>query len=685
MMTRLIICVAFFILLFCSPVLFRTVAAESSLIIGNQYHPNIEYIGRDFRIPPDYPFKPDSWIDIYARINDKYGKIEQAILSYKTVLLKEGETCKIQTPWNNITMRLIDGSPSNGTYAAEIPPQTKNTIVYYFAHFKDDLNYTSSSTTALSCQRLQSYYVSGGESTIKKIEFIHNQMEVYKPIVVRALLLNITGIRNVILRYAITNESITPTKFTPIKMEWNGTSPDTNISYYQAKIPISKLIHEKNKLWLFSNITMSDYEGNIVSQTTFPRAINFIDIGGIKNFNKISLNTTVSNLDMSNRTAEIQIRSVEGYINTTLLPNPVTDNLSMTVHYPPSSMIVAPSRSYTSSQPAPPYPLPLFIANVDNNIVKNYSFSSVQASEDERAISHLFRNASLVQAREDDRSISRLFKIVSGESVSFALTGDPSSFPFDHYLVNLLFVFPLKDITTLKFNYATFFDKAINSSWNPSSYDVSLSDTGKFIDQYRNIIHRIPIINETLSGTDRHYRLLNYLHIELSRNYAISALVLPIFAIFYLLGAVFIFENSDISNRLVLTVGVFALIFSLPQIISSMKPTTSVPTIADSLYSIIIFATIAFTISSVISISSTVQKRFPKHYEWADGLVFILVSIIVIVLIGNYDPSITVWLIPVILIGLGYGLLIRVLIRVSKQKFRASLLCKRNPDRSVTK
>lgn len=121
------------------------------------------------------------------------------------------------------------------------------------------------------------------------------------------------------------------------------------------------------------------------------------------------------------------------------------------------------------------------------------------------------------------------------------------------------------------------------------------------------------------------------------------------------------FENSSdlIGNRLALTLGIFALIFSLPTIIDSMKPQTSSPTIADSLLSLIIIVTIAFTISSSMSISST---GLAKHYALIDGIVLIIVSGMVIIYFGNFirDPSLW-WLVSVLIVGLGYGLLLRVL------------------------
>jgi hypothetical protein len=83
------------------------------------------------------------------------------------------------------------------------------------------------------------------------------------------------------------------------------------------------------------------------------------------------------------------------------------------------------------------------------------------------------------------------------------------------------------------------------------------------------------------------------------------------------------------------------------------KPSTSAPNIADSMLSIIIIGTIAFTVSSIMSSSSTIQKWFPKHYNWIDAVAFALVSVFVIVYFNHYiiNPQIW-WLVPLIIFGL---------------------------------
>jgi hypothetical protein len=118
---------------------------------------------------------------------------------------------------------------------------------------------------------------------------------------------------------------------------------------------------------------------------------------------------------------------------------------------------------------------------------------------------------------------------------------------------------------------------------------------------------------------------------------------------------------------------VFALIFTLPEVINSMKPFASGPTIADSLLTVIIIASIAYTLGSVISSNSMIKERAPLLYRWTDKIVFLLISGTVIGYLGTYPLDIVLWLIPVILFGLGYGLLLRIVgirPKVSKVLFR---------------
>jgi hypothetical protein len=153
---------------------------------------------------------------------------------------------------------------------------------------------------------------------------------------------------------------------------------------------------------------------------------------------------------------------------------------------------------------------------------------------------------------------------------------------------------------------------------------------------------------------------------KFSRNYTINGVIAPIIGIFFLLGAIFALPSTQdqLPNRLALILGVFALIFSLPQLVNERKPTSSVPTVAETLISIIIVATISYAASSIVS---SVVKKEP--WVWIDLAVFLFIIAVIIYFLERYPPDITIWLAPFIVVGLAYGLIVRVLkSKLSKER-----------------
>jgi hypothetical protein len=257
------------------------------------------------------------------------------------------------------------------------------------------------------------------------------------------------------------------------------------------------------------------------------------------------------------------------------------------------------------------------------------------------------------------------------------VSGDATRYPFDNYSLNLGFEFPIIDedednktrIDATPIYYSTGFNPSLKDNWITTS-NIYLVPSSK---------GHIPVSKEPFESLNFSKNPDN-IKFNFYRNYSIAIIVIPLFSIFFLLGAIFIFENSsdNIGNRLALTLGIFALLFTLREIIDSMKPETSAPTIADSMLSIIIISTIAFTISSIISSSSTIQRWFPKHHSWIDGIVFVIVARFVITYFNKYllDSQLW-WLVPLIIFGLGYGLLLRTLgIKVNKPLIRFSRVSK---------
>jgi hypothetical protein len=664
-----------FIVLFCSSFLFRTVLAQPLIGVESIQrkalitvaHPLINYFGRDPKIESErenvgggIPSPPYADVGIYGRVIDPYGKLMHAVLSYA---IQPGDLIEkrhsfIVPRWSNITMTLINGIPSNGTYEGVIPAQRDNTTVFYRAYFKDDLNYTSMLSN--------SYYV-GDHKLLDILEFPSAGREIG----ISARLVDYDrDIRNVTLHYAVTKYMssvnceqeeapevciIPPKNFTVVKMiPVFGTlscfrcERQIEIQTYKAKIPMGK---SDSLVWSFVN--SSDSKGNTDSSKPISMSIFKKDIADLyKDLNSVIFHTTISSVDVDSRLVKTEIEG-QGTVNSSLFNNDTSRLLAEAlIGDHPAAIIGVPG------------------VNLAGNVVQGHFVVRFNGEDKETGTSEL-------SVGNDTSDFQTLF---------VPLMGDPSSFPFDHYFVNLLLFFPAEN---LRFPTEVFSDKAVNASWI-LSYVTSSFNANEAIKRYSSI-NNCNITGLVLLGfcspnaiisdpstlpdaKDRlsHSTILN-VHLDFKRNYTIAIITLPVLAIFYLLGAVFILKNSNIGNRLALTVGIFALIFTLSQIITSMKPTTSGPTVADSLLSAIVFATIAYTVSSVISCNAAVQRKFPRHYAWADAFVFILVSTVVIVILSGYNPELTSWLIPVILVGLGYGLLLRI--------SKTSLVCKRNPNR----
>ena len=232
-------------------------------------------------------------------------------------------------------------------------------------------------------------------------------------------------------------------------------------------------------------------------------------------------------------------------------------------------------------------------------------------------------------------------------NATISLFGNPAPFPFDRYHLNLVVAIPINEAQTRDI---VKFDQIINATWNPNYQTRKLSNNSTFIknlcsniDQYRDhaICSRPDFIFENIKLT-------------FERNFTIHALIIPLLAIFFLLGSIFILKSlsEELSNRLTLTLGIFAFIFTINPIIDQIKPSIiNVPSIADFLITVLIVATISFSVSSV-----TGSMRGSK---WVDIAMFLFISALIISY-GLVAKISVHWIFPVILLGLGYGFLLRI-------------------------
>ena len=268
-------------------------------------------------------------------------------------------------------------------------------------------------------------------------------------------------------------------------------------------------------------------------------------------------------------------------------------------------------------------------------------------------------NYQLIPLVSDLDKYTATFKIRKyTQAISFPIIGNASEFPFDLYSLDLRFVTP--------FNYSlvskNYYDKSINSSLITSIPDASMIKqivNCRFSNSSLCFMHKPGYFPSIKNDS-----IFWLIHFDFKRNYTVDAITIPILAIFYLLGAIFILESTmdQLTIRLAITLGIFAFLFTFTPIINQMKPPSivaKVPTIADSLVTVILVATIAFSVSSVISGGPVIRNKFPRGSIWIDRIVFFFVSGVIIWYFRNYSLDITIWIVPVIIFGLGYGLLLR--------------------------
>ena len=262
---------------------------------------------------------------------------------------------------------------------------------------------------------------------------------------------------------------------------------------------------------------------------------------------------------------------------------------------------------------------------------------------------------------------------------SLKVSGDPTLFPFDNYSINLVFAIPFKNITfqVIKPSYSTVF----NSIWIADRDNSSISVDNIGIKNntagiYTGLIKTQYIFPDSsgiangsgVVGPKSNFSFVN-VHFSFNRNSSGYAITIPLFAIFFLLGTIFILEKREkkeinLTIRVTITIGIFAFLFTFVPIVNQTRPLTTLnntPTIADFLITIIILATITFTISSVLSDLGI--EKYKRFASWVDVLAFLLITGITIDYVSIYPPNIRSQLIPIILLilfGLGYGLLFRI-------------------------
>lgn len=649
--------------------------SQSPLINKELYSPEVKL---DW-IPNTTHPPPSSEVKIYAKVFDKYGEIQNATLFYKV----EPDPSLVKKPFttysNKTSMNLINGIKSNGTWLGILPLELENSIVRYNVYLKDEMGYTYNS----SDNDRYSYHVLKDENApVTESLFIcnasmdfktcsknqDNHTQVYNGAEGVVAYSNITengsGILSAQLFASYNDSSNSVNSVEPIHMQKvNETDVrrDTEIFKTNFNLPVNHNIT--------FHVNATDHAGNPTREDSY------------KAFNEI-IHSCSEHPDPASNKFMFEV--------STLDINPIERTVLVEINFTQNgiSKDVINNRIFTA--------LPFIDGiNVDSNLRTNYK--------------NYF--AIPINGTQSDNS-GCSFDISGGKKMWLSLWGDASDYPFDRYTFNIYFVpppmekkfidakttfVPLKSMKVSHANHSiinypdpfvrnfdhqcpriakSIFGGPFVDRWFVSSSQICPPNFGPDTPEPNSV--RFEDINETsyANSTDAlrsHIPLINVqvkLERGIERDHTIAVIIIPILSIFYLLGATFMFEQTKgdpnapddaIGNRLLLTLGVFALIFTLPEILDQMKPETSASTVGDSLLSIIVVATIAFTVSSIITSTGTIKRWFPSRFTWIDGITFIIISIVVILLLWNYNLYITLWLVPIIIFGLGYGLLLRIL------------------------
>jgi hypothetical protein len=558
-------------------------------------------------------------MQLYVTVYDKYGRhLNGTLATY---------SANNSTIYDNL--QLINGLPYNGTYLGTIHELKNSSIVRYAVSFMDEFGYQSD--TIQSIDRLITLNPST-PPVVNSLQMLTPAAPM-EPVKFRAIVTDSEDdVKNVTLHYIKSANDVNE-----IPMKW--AFADT----YEAIIPGQP---ENATIMYFADAydNYGNSGSNGIGFMTFkgytvktPWWINQPEL-----LDNVKIKSKVMNMNLDNRTADMTLLLGINNANRTQISDTLISNENTTY-----AVIEG-----VNSDP-----------DLSGNKIFNFTLplKLEQQSETEWNDFSNKENVSIADYSNIDRPYETFVK----------LSGDPTKYPFDKYFIRLIIAVPLENAN---FRSSNSLSDLVNVNWDDRYSAMMLpSNTNSVHNLLKCPQHGDPNNDRASSMLcDNSTTTVSYnldspsfldMRIELARGYTISVVIIPLISIFYLLGAIFIFDNSQdsIGNILALTLSIFALIFTLPDIINSMKPQTSAPTIADSMLSIIIIATIAFTVSSILSSSSIMLKWFPKHHSWIDVSVFAIISLFVVSYFNNYlfDNEMW-WLVPLIIFGLGYGLLLRV-------------------------
>ena len=419
MNSNILICIVIFTV-YCYLFSMQSVRATIDIPI-EKYSPDLQ-----LKRIPESP-EPNSNLNIYAKVFDKYGKIQSAILSYSLD----------QINWTKNNMTLYDGTLSNGTFLGSIPSYKENSTVRYRLYFEDDLGY--------------SYYSAEMEYMVAKdiiAPVIDNPIFPDYPIFSPIFSIKDNGsgvdVENTTLYYSIDNDysgedsDIMKTNSIHLDLikgnKWNGE--------YKSLSPIPMESPGNVTYYLESY----DYSGNGRNKTG-DTGISFMPtIESIDDYKQFVILVEVNELDLSNMTADARF-TISG-----TFPNPQRV---------------------------------IYKIDVINSDINSASRTRPSSIGEMFTIGKRFGENNFAIPLDNSNPFGA---VSSPYNKSLNLIGEPARYPFDKYYLNLVFAIPRKDTSV---NNIVDFNDLVRASWSPpdynASYPLSIINRDKLIPVFNRI------------------------------------------------------------------------------------------------------------------------------------------------------------------------------------------------------
>jgi hypothetical protein len=650
-----------------------------------RYQPEILYLGRHhylegIGLPSKHEDRNSQYI--YALVRDIYGKNVQGKLHYTI----DGKS------WNTTRMTLNYGPPANGTWMGEIPTYNKDKpyTVLYKATFNDELNYSVTEYGPYSSNVTDENFTGrqgNGYPVTDRYIFVDGQQ--YNTVPGKCVW-NTTQNAYIL----VDSQQGKPTEYVQaakkcLHVKFNAivSVPDNGkiqkVILYMYPYKPQEMI-QRNKIhsyWTYTANAVMPVNTTLPFHSTLYDSKGQLDSPNKSTYivahstppNTISVTTYISNVDISNQKANMQIK----------LKGPLIDRTDFTMPYSQRKNAIGKAEN-----------LNLQVIDIVNNNTTPTKRGELQVidlasppptkREETEDIPGSFHNLtgsiSSIGFGSFDATIGKDNSSGIGSKPYYALlSGNPLAFPLDHYSVDLFIRIPFKHVQVNN-NGGTYGD------WYKAAWITEKPEIVPCSSTQNNIIKCDPQTgNDPISNTDTFVKI----YTEFNRNdFAFWAITFPILFIFFLLGAICFLEPEEhyLVARIAITLGVFAFVFTFDTILPYVKPhyILNISTFADFLLKLVLVAAIAFTISSLIGYRIVNYRTVTKSMnskKWINiihtyhiydvlAIAFVLVMVFEECVITNrYSlefPDLVIYPI-IIILGLGWGLLSRIIFQYKRK------------------